>query len=615
MPSRSIYVYTPLDPVTQEIRLITLRPSANLTAAVDLTLSTVSLLTKPAYEAISYVWGDQNITAPITLDGVSVEVTTNLEAALRHLRLESEERILWADAICINQQDDLEKNVQVSMMGEIYKSCSKCLAWLGEDPEGHGKVAFDMIEDIAAGGKVPFEECTGDVEHSAAKLISAEDIMKRPYWTRMWVIQETVLPAQVEYWCGKSILARTILTRAAEPTSYQHMAYEPRLCDRCTGGLAFTTDPVNAIISRSKSSGLYVPDDSFWVLKHTRNLLCQNPLDKVYAIRALMGTSFRSGIVVDYQHATLKTLAVQVLQADVIENDSLRMLGLIDRLEDEGGVACPSWWPDPYWHPKLTSFYKHAPDPQPRMSQDAHFRACGSAEAYLDSQRIEDGILGVSSLLCDIIDETKQFEAIGSATFMSWLKRVAGITGMNVDEELVWRSNRGQPQHPSSREGLICNQYIGGGTVSNAWWRTLISDHVLDSSHSWSRADSSEEKVLWSVWNKLSSNSVASFSASVSQDRDPEFYLFVVFHYTTDDRSFLTTHQGYMGVGPRCARSGDEVHIVAGSNWPLLLRRVSDETETSPVLYRCLGKCYVHGIMDGEAAGRFEDQASKIYLV
>ncbi|PVH75204.1 hypothetical protein DL98DRAFT_593336 [Cadophora sp. DSE1049] len=83
----------------------------------------------------------------------------------------------------------------------------------------------------------------------------------------------------------------------------------------------------------------------------------------------------------------------------------------------------------------------------------------------------------------------------------------------------------------------------------------------------------------------------------------------------TEARSQVQYYLGYIGLGPLAAHLGDEVLIVAGSNWPLLLRKVSEETDLFPAMFRCLGKCYVHGIMDGEAAKDIEERATKINLV
>ncbi|PQE15103.1 hypothetical protein CJF31_00007178 [Rutstroemia sp. NJR-2017a BVV2] len=70
---------------------------------IKVVLSVVSLSTNPRYEALSYVWGDPHSTRSILIDGRSSRITESLEVALRRLRHLDQERILWVDAICVNQ--------------------------------------------------------------------------------------------------------------------------------------------------------------------------------------------------------------------------------------------------------------------------------------------------------------------------------------------------------------------------------------------------------------------------------------------------------------------------------------------------------------------------------
>lgn len=56
--------------------------------------------------------------------------------------------MLWADAICINQDDVQEKGHQVNMMGKIYTKAIGVIVWLGQDYEGHAKRAFGLVERL-----------------------------------------------------------------------------------------------------------------------------------------------------------------------------------------------------------------------------------------------------------------------------------------------------------------------------------------------------------------------------------------------------------------------------------------------------------------------------------
>jgi len=82
--------------------------------------------------ALSYAWGDLEITRPSHVNEDERQVTTNLYHALRRLRKESEPRTIWIDSLCIDQANTQEKNHQVGMMGEIHRSTQKVLIWIGE---------------------------------------------------------------------------------------------------------------------------------------------------------------------------------------------------------------------------------------------------------------------------------------------------------------------------------------------------------------------------------------------------------------------------------------------------------------------------------------------------
>ena len=113
-------IWKPLDTKRKEIRLCRLAASSDINEPPYITLDVVSLDSDPQYEAISYAWGDPSVTTPVILHGVEWPVTTNLATAFRYLRSPTNETIIWADAICINQKDIAERNAQVLIMVDIY---------------------------------------------------------------------------------------------------------------------------------------------------------------------------------------------------------------------------------------------------------------------------------------------------------------------------------------------------------------------------------------------------------------------------------------------------------------------------------------------------------------
>jgi hypothetical protein len=97
MPHGQGIDYQPLSSSRKEIRTLTLF-AGKLHDPIQCALSIVSLPEQPHYEALSYTWGDASVTQPIEVGGVQFDATANLERALRHLREENDDLILWVDA-------------------------------------------------------------------------------------------------------------------------------------------------------------------------------------------------------------------------------------------------------------------------------------------------------------------------------------------------------------------------------------------------------------------------------------------------------------------------------------------------------------------------------------
>ncbi|WAO91310.1 HET domain-containing protein [Fusarium falciforme] len=113
-------IYEPLNPTIDEIRLLTLYPASQEDSTLFCTLSHASLAAEiPEYEALSYVWGKPNLSAFILLKVVNFHVTPSLASILSALRLDNQTRVLWIDALYINQLDVQERSQQVALMRKI----------------------------------------------------------------------------------------------------------------------------------------------------------------------------------------------------------------------------------------------------------------------------------------------------------------------------------------------------------------------------------------------------------------------------------------------------------------------------------------------------------------
>ncbi|KAF3035186.1 hypothetical protein E8E11_004011 [Didymella keratinophila] len=139
--------YVALEPQSRQIRLLHLQPG-QLGDPIECRTSIVSFNEEfTDYEALSYVWGERLYYGWISLDGTFFPVTENLWGALSGLRYTDRERVLWIDAICIDQANLRERSEQVSRMYSIFTQASTVIVWLGEE--------WDMT-DLALGFFIMF---------------------------------------------------------------------------------------------------------------------------------------------------------------------------------------------------------------------------------------------------------------------------------------------------------------------------------------------------------------------------------------------------------------------------------------------------------------------------
>jgi hypothetical protein len=171
--------YAPRSLRHNEIRILQLLPGAFDTTLV-IRLQRATLTPALQYEALSYCWGSQMSPIQARVNGVGIQITENLDCALRHLRYLHTAREIWVDAICINQSDLEERRVQVSIMNRIYAFAQSVVIWLGPaGPEDH-------IETIITSGR--------DVHNKDFRWIeSLCRIARRPWFSRVWVAQEFAL--------------------------------------------------------------------------------------------------------------------------------------------------------------------------------------------------------------------------------------------------------------------------------------------------------------------------------------------------------------------------------------------------------------------------------------
>ncbi|RGP78938.1 aminoglycoside n [Fusarium longipes] len=214
----SKYSYRPLLH-TRDTRVAILEPADQFNDPIRLSLKRISLtgLRGTKYEALSYVWGSVTGDCRVHCDGKLLYVTSNCESALRHLRLKKRSRVLWIDALCINQGSNAEKMRQVPMMGDIYESAGRVLLWLGPGNKDitavfrratllHPFISSPLYALRSFGPKVGDQVRKWNLLYSVANWLwhlfapnSQHDakvmslISRNEWFSRMWTIQEHLL--------------------------------------------------------------------------------------------------------------------------------------------------------------------------------------------------------------------------------------------------------------------------------------------------------------------------------------------------------------------------------------------------------------------------------------
>jgi hypothetical protein len=140
-------------------RLIWLEPSNTFSSPLHCRLFEVSLDENPQYEALSYTWGGP-LDRSMLCFNMPLSITANCEAALRQLRLPLQPRVLWIDAICIDQSPSPEKAQHLRNMRDIYQKAGEVLLWLGE-----GNKSSDLaITSLSSSSRQPLFP---SLEHSS----------------------------------------------------------------------------------------------------------------------------------------------------------------------------------------------------------------------------------------------------------------------------------------------------------------------------------------------------------------------------------------------------------------------------------------------------------------
>ncbi|KAL4950292.1 heterokaryon incompatibility protein-domain-containing protein [Aspergillus filifer] len=313
-------------PSNDSIRLLRLKPGTDdEPLRADLEIVNISQIPLPLYEALSYTSvhdpADPSEPCPVFIGNYwdVAHVSANCGKALRRLRRQNADRLLWVDSLCVDQGTPEEKSSQVHILREIYSRAIKVLAYVGDEPSDFRPV-LSFLKDITAYQPTSYNKWSlldRNVKDSLSMLL------KQPYFSRIWVLQETLMAREVEIMCG-DISARWPKRPSNEGCS----------------------DGVLSWLSRDAKWFPFTGRDLLNVLVDASPYQCSDLRDKVFAILGLMGEKF---IGPDYRIPT-EGVYIGFTAYLVQQWQTLDVFALAG--QSRSTLHLPSWVPD--WSQSLS---------------------------------------------------------------------------------------------------------------------------------------------------------------------------------------------------------------------------------------------------------------------
>lgn len=592
----SIYTLVPdLDHSKDEVRIMRLlagSPGSKLECCLQVQ-SLAPAAEAVSYEALSYVWADIPGKENLYVDGVHHEITANLASALAHVRYEHCDRLLWVDAICINQAHSVERGYQVRLMGTVYSRASGVLIWLG--PETYDSAqALQDLETLSRDKHFKELDFYGHLDNDGRTWMSAtagridplEHLLQRAYWSRIWVVQEIVRAKKATVICGYSSIAWEKCVKVRD-----NWSRHSRKCCNAECGLM---DPrMRRVMNWINSSWrMYqdTHDDMLSRLNLTRKLDATDPRDKIFGVlglvrdeSAFLDPDYKSEYPVVFRDWTTKLISTtQGLEVLLHTNYTLRQKDV------------PSWVPD--W----TQYNQSVRFQAERLEYHQHicrsFSADGCSEVgntFLTTGyflRLAGFHLDTVAKVGDRLVYDRQDTLTDDQNQVGAIKKWGAVLD-------TWAQVAGSADSGHS----------GGGLLSDAYWRTLVSDHICELGTFLGDRTSSDDAsryMLWSSWftdlvEQSDENKPAYYKDCLAKNRDLDRFDWTIMNMNYN-RSLFSTKDGCIGMGPGDMEPNDSVVLLRGSRTPFIVRPSDLMSKTNAITYQVIGYAYVQGVMYGE---------------
>lgn len=558
-----------------EIRVMDILPSTenhDINAPISCEIRVVSLSDRPRYETLSYVWGALKAHTTVKIiheNGAVAErgVTRNLYNALSRLRLRTRKRSVWADQLCINQWDDREKAQQVQLMRTIYSTCTRALLWMGEVPPeiplADAEAAIDTLDYMARLNTVDNEDSVPvpawvgarTAPHGPMEALTYICPGRCPWWTRLWTVQEAVLPPDALRvwgplslpWAKMDHFARDMADRGPPgrlgPLARAHEEQ-----------LQFLASHIIWLRAAHGDDGSLL-----YAIKVFRGRGATDPRDKLYGLLGLpAGQTMALSGRCDYTLSPAEVYAAATLDLILAER-GLKPFTIDPRLEDK--IASPGI---PRWALDLVAECFHETDFHHFFGYD-WYSANAGRELDLDAfRKMAGNSRGVLELQGMYVDK---IEVVGELLLKE------------SDDAQIIKTLKGWRQVQMQYNRTIRTKYLGSDP--KLVFGLLVLGRLAEDQNQRVASDDESRMV---------------FDFMATGERQPFHH---TLHRQTMSQRFLMTKSGWMALGHVDSQVGDEVWVFRGGRVPFTVRphrRDADGTD-----YDFVGRCYVQGIMEGEA--------------
>jgi hypothetical protein len=311
------------------------------------------------YGAISYVWGREVSPYRIHMENGELEITEPLHAALHRLRYPDRPRILWADAICIDQDDTSEKSAQVARIASIFRATEKVIMWLGDDGQVEAGWACAVsavfteimprdeeisLKSVQRGLKGMKQcRCGHDLvpvpDAAGMGLSKLSCLRSSPWFSRLWTLQELQLAHEQAVAFGPHVHERPIFTICWSVKD---------VCDLLAGFPRREARPRRQL---PPLVTLGLADPLAHLIALNVKLECKGAKDRIFAILSILDLQDKVELKPDYavDLGKLYRRAIRVSMAKGSREEHMDILHLFGVIGTETDAASspvrPSWVP------------------------------------------------------------------------------------------------------------------------------------------------------------------------------------------------------------------------------------------------------------------------------